>query len=306
MTKILVAGGTGFIGSEIVRALSETAENEVVVLGRSSNKMESLFPGLKIEHRQGDVTNPQTLVGKLKDIDVVINCVQFPNHPVQNKSKGYTYEKYDGEGTQNLCAEINRSQVKRVIYISGAGTSPDKPEPWFKAKVKAEAAVIGTGREYVILRPSWVYGPEDHSMNKFIAFGNYLPAMPVIGDGKYLVTPVFVKDLAQVCARAVTLPISAHETVDVGGPETLSMNEIQEKVLKVLGKTKPLMHQPLWFMKIAGGIMSAVLPTPPLSAEAVEFVTMNNPVDGRRAEKIFDFKFTNLESALHSYIEKQE
>jgi uncharacterized protein YbjT (DUF2867 family) len=302
--KILVAGGTGFIGSEIVDALSKESANEIVVLGRDPNKIRQVFSKLKVEPRQGDVTHPETLKGKFSDIDVVIQCIQFPNQPVQNKAKGYTYEKYDGEGTENLCAEIKKSNVKRIIYLSGAGTSPDRPEPWFKAKVRAEKAVKDTGKDYVILRPSWVFGPGDHSMNKFIAFGKFLPVMPVIGDGQYRVTPVFVTDLAAVCVKALREPSVAHETIDMGGPETLTMNQIQEKVLKVLDKKKSLVHQPIWLMKTAGSVMSSILPSPPLSAEAIDFVTMDIPVDGSRAEKIFGIKFSDLESALKTYVEE--
>jgi nucleoside-diphosphate-sugar epimerase len=287
--RILIAGGTGFIGSEIAKAISAEKNHELIILSRVSDRI-------------GDVTKAETLKKKFDDIDIVIHCVQFPNHPVQNPAKGYTYEKYDAEGTENICYELKNTKVQRIIYISGAGTDSLRQEPWFKAKVRAEKAVKETGKEYIILRPSWVYGPHDRSMNKFIEFAKNLPMMPVIGDGKSRVSPVFVKDLAQLCLRAITTPPKAHETLDVGGPEVLTMNDIQRLVLKLLGKNKPLVHQPLWLMKIAGSVMEKVLPTPPLSAEAVDFVNMDIPVDGGPAEKIFNYKMKSLEEALKSYL----
>jgi len=294
--KILIAGGTGFIGSEIVKAILIENKHQVIVLSRDPKKV-------KVgEGRLGDVTRIETLKNKFGDIDVVIQCVQFPNHPVQNSSKGYTYEKYDAEGTENICYNVKDSKVQRIIYISGAGTDSLRQEPWFKAKVRAEKAVKETGKEFVILRPSWVYGPNDKSLNRFIDFAKHLPLMPVIGDGKSRVSPVFVQDLAQLCLRAITVPPNAHETLDVGGPQVLTMNEVQRLVLKLLGKNKPLVHQPLWLMKIAGSMMTKILPNPPLSAEAIDFVNMDIPVDGRPVENLFNYEMKSLEDALKSYI----
>jgi len=288
--KILIAGGTGFIGSEIARIIAQDGHHQIIILSRNQG-------------RAGDITKVETLKNKFDDIDVVIQCVQFPGHPVQNLSKGYTYEKYDAEGTENLCYVIKNTAVKRIIYISGAGTDSLRQEPWFKAKVRAEKAVKETGKEYVIFRPSWVYGPNDRSMNRFIEFGKHLPLMPVIGDGQSRVAPVFVSDLAELCFRAITTPPNAHETIDVGGPEILTMNEVQKLVLKLLGKNKPLVHQPIWLMKIAGSMMTKVLSHPPLSAEAVDFVNMDIPVDGKPAEKLFDYKLKSVENALKSYLQ---
>jgi uncharacterized protein YbjT (DUF2867 family) len=96
--KILIAGGSGFIGKSIVQALLDHhPEHTPVVLSRNPEKL-----GLRVEARKGDVTKRESLAHVLDGIDAVIHAVQFPNHPVQNPSKGYTYEKYDAEGTENF------------------------------------------------------------------------------------------------------------------------------------------------------------------------------------------------------------
>ncbi|MEO8456685.1 MAG: NAD-dependent epimerase/dehydratase family protein, partial [Chloroflexota bacterium] len=96
---ILVAGGTGFVGAGIVRELARRGK-QVAVLSRHPDP--TRFPGLNVEFRQGDVTQPETLTAVMQGIDAVVGCQQFPNSPIENPGKGYTFEKIDAEGTENL------------------------------------------------------------------------------------------------------------------------------------------------------------------------------------------------------------
>lgn len=298
--KIVVSGGTGFIGSAIVRELLRQKTFEVTVMSRNSTKIKELF-GDHVHARPGDVTRPETLETALQGHEAVIQCIQFPNHPVQNPRLGYTYEKVDAEGTENLCEAIKKTKINRVVYISGAGTDPHRPEPWFRAKVRAEAAVKNLGRDFVILRPSWVYGPGDRSLNRFVQFAKILPFVPVIGNGLSRVSPLFIEDLARVCVKALTYSTAKNKIIDIGGPHIMTMNEVQQTVLDVLGKRKPLFHQPVGLMKIVGSV-AEFLPKPPLSREAIAFITMDIPVDCKTAEKIFDMRFTSLRDALMGYL----
>ena len=116
--------------------------------------------------------------------------------------------------------------VKRIVYLSGAGTRGGRAEPWFRAKWTAEEAIRGSGLEYVILRPSWIYGKHDRSLNKFVAFVRYLPVVPVIGDGKARVQPALVDDIGRVAALAVDESAATNREFELGGPRALSMDAI--------------------------------------------------------------------------------
>ncbi len=291
--KILIAGGTGFIGSAVAKKLSQSG-NHISILSRRHQdpNCQNLVTG--------DITKPNSLAEIKWNFDVIIMCVQFPNHPVENPKKGFTYEKVDGEGTENLCRAIAGKNVKRLIYISGAGTGPDKKENWFRAKWRAESAVKKTGIDYVILRPSWVYGPGDRSMTKFIQF-THLPVMPVIGNGKNRVSPVFIDDLAEVISESVTSEKARNKVIDVGGPRVMTMNEIQQAVLNYKNKRRILLHQPIWLMKTIGTVLNATLKNPPLSSSAVDFINMDNASDSKAVEKTFDIKMRPLEIGLKSF-----
>jgi NADH dehydrogenase len=232
---------------------------------------------------------------------VVISTVQFPNHPVENPRKGYTYMAVDGEGTERLVSAAKAAGVRRFVYLSGAGTRPGQTAPWFLAKLRAEKAIRESGIPYTIFRPSWVYGPEDRSLNKFVTFARMLPFIPVIGNGRTEVQPVFVADLAEAVAMSVTMEKAAGNVYEIGGPQALTMDEIIRTMLRSMGKRRPLLHSPAGLMKLATWPLT-LLPTPPLSPSAVDFVLMEEPVDNTALLQDFALQLTPLGKGL-SYLQ---
>src|SRR4051812_10611033 len=178
--RVLIAGAAGFIGRYTVEALRRRGGHTLIGLSRRPR------PSLNgaMEWRQGDVTDPASLERATRDVDCVIQSIQFPNHPMEDPRKGWTYLQVDGAGTCSMVEACVRNGVKRFIYVGGAGTRAGRTERWFRAKWIAEEAVRGSGMEWVILQPSWVYGPDDHSLNRMAAFTRLLPFVPVIGDGQ--------------------------------------------------------------------------------------------------------------------------
>ena len=306
--KILVAGGSGFIGSTIVTELWK-AEKPVTVMSRHTPQARQRLRGIEVDYIKGDIRDPKTLPKALRGVETVICCVQFPNHPVENPLKGYTYKKFDGEGTRNLVAAAKEAGVKRFIYLSGAGVREGRPnlahEPWFRAKITAERAIVDSGIPYTIFRPSWVYGREDRSLNKFISFARSLPFVPVIGNGRNRVQPLFIIDLARVVTSALENPKAINRVYELGGPQILTMNEIVATILEVLEKRKRIVHQPKWLMKLASLPMK-ILPAPPLSPQAIDFITMEELVDNSRVLEDFDVKLTPLKKALATYLNPAE
>ena len=296
--QVLVAGGTGFIGRHVVDELAGRAKFDLRVMTRDPEKARRRSG---VEYVRGDVAEPATLAAATRGIEAVVHCVQFPNHPVENPRRGWTYEEVDGDGTERMVAASVANGVRRFVYLSGAGVRPGRTEPWFRAKERAERAVTNSGMEYVIIRPSWIYGPEDRSLNKFVAFTKYLPVVPVIGSGQERVQPVSVFDVAVVVADAVDNPRATNRVFELGSREPLSMDEILRTVQKVLGKRRPLLHQPAWLVKIPASLLQYV-PNAPLSPGAIDFITSDERVDPSAAERVFGVEFTPLETGLRAYL----
>lgn len=301
---ILVAGGTGFVGSAIVEELLRRGL-PVAVLGRDEARIRRKF-GDRVVPRIGDVGNEAQLVTAFQGIETVINAVQFPNNPIEDPSKGYTFEQVDYIGTTNQVDAAKTAGVKRFVYVSGVGAAPTVEQHWFRFKWLAEQHVMLSGLEWTIVRPTWVYGPGDHSLNKIVGFGKFLPFIPLFSDGKQDMQPVFIDDLARVIADAATLPEGANELFEVGGPQVMSMNEVINTSLEVQGKKRPILHQPVIVGKALGTIASFLpVAKKQLSSDAVEFIIQPAVADNLNAAVRLKPKFTLLRDGMASYMAKK-
>jgi NADH dehydrogenase len=301
---IVVVGGTGFIGTAIVRELAGRGER-VVVMSHAVTAPVIRLGGSTIEVRQGDVRDGPALARALAGADTVIGAAQFHGFPNENGREGLTFENIDHKGTENLVAAALEVGAKSYVYISGAGAAPGARQPWFRAKWGAETAVRHSGLRFAIFRPSWVYGPEDNALNQYVKFiKSALPVVPVIGNGRQRLQPVFVADVAKAVAESVVGDGPASGVYEIGGPEVLSLDEIIRTVERTLGKPKPLVHTPVWLMKVLFSPKALIPALPiPLGSAGLEFATMDAVADNSALLATFPgLRLTPLEDGLNSYL----
>jgi uncharacterized protein YbjT (DUF2867 family) len=296
--RIVVTGGTGFIGREVVELLRETGDDEVVVTTRHPDQDPW---GGRVRLVQAFAGDHVSLGKAFMGADVVVHAIQFPNHPVEDPSKGRTYLEVDGRGTTLAAQTAKKLGVRRFVYLSGAGAGQGRPQPWFQAKDMAEAAIANTGMEHVFLRPSWIYGPRDRSMNRFVSFCRHLPVVPVIGNGKTPVFPVYVKDVARCVVESARREDATARKLDLGGPQRMTMDEVIRAIQDVLGRRRPLLHHPVGLMKVLVLPMK-VMPEPMLSPSAIDFITQEVELDPRPAMDYFGFPFRPLADGLREYL----
>lgn len=274
---ILVAGGTGFLGRAIVAALRHDG-HEVRVLSRGAR---NLWPDDRgVTTVEGDVRDAATLGDAVAGCDTVVVAVQFPGHPVEVPKKGLTYDEFDRKGTENLVAAAKKAGVARIVYLSGVNVGQGRTEEWFVAKDRAEAAVTGSGMTWTVVRPSWVYGPRDKTLNKFATFARTLPFVPLPGPGTAKVQPVHVDDVALTVARSLVTPAAENQVVEIGGPQLLSFRQIVRVMLDVMGKRRLVLPAPTPFVKMGSALLYR-LPGRVLSPRAVDFVNVDGPADNR-------------------------
>ncbi len=292
--NVIVAGGTGFIGSAVAKRLLG-AGHRVAIFSRRPRPALAHLP-----HVAADITDRASLRGKLGGFDVVVDAAQFPNSPIENPKKGWTFERVDLGGTKNLVDEARSAGVRHYIDLSGVGAAPNARFHWFRFKWEEEQYIAQSGLGYTVFRPSWVYGPGDNSLNRFLAFARFLPFVPVIGDGKTRVNPVFVDDVAAHVVAAVERgPMNA--VFEIGGPDVLTMDEVIRTALRVAGKRRFLLHQPAPLMKAAAAVVQH-LPGRPLTPDAIDFITQDAVADIGPLREAFGLELTPLERALATYL----
>jgi NADH dehydrogenase len=295
---ILVTGGTGFVGAAAVRELARRS-GAVAVLGRSAEKIARRFSGLEVEPRAADVRDAASLREAFRHAEAVIDCVQFPNSPIENRRKGWTFEQVDYHGTLNQVLAAKACGVRRYVYVSGVGAAPDARRHWFRFKWLAEEAVRSSGVPHVIIRPTWVYGPEDAALNRFLGLARRLQFVPMFGDGQQQMQPLFIDDLARVLADA--LERGDGETFEAGGPERMSMDEVLRVALEIAGVRRPILHAPVAVGKLAATFLR-LLPGPPLTPDAIDFITTPAVADNTALQRVFAPRLTPLREGLASYL----
>lgn len=300
--KVFVAGGTGLLGRAITTALLD-AGHEVLVGSRSNPAKDPL--DARATWRAMDVREPAAVAAALAGADAVVDAVQFPNSPIENPRKGHTFEAIDLEGTKNLVDAARATGVGAFIGISGVGAAESAKYHWLRYKWEEERHIEASGVPYTILRGSWIYGPRDVSLNRFMGFARVLPFVPVIGNGKTRINPLFIGDLAAHVAAAVERSDLRGNIFEIGGPDTLTMDEVIRTALRVSGKKRFLLHQPAGLMKLVAGVVQFA-PGRPLTPDAIDFITMDGVADTGPLRQAFGLRLTPLEEGLGSYMRKAD
>jgi NADH dehydrogenase len=133
-----------------------------------------------------------------------------------------------------------------------------------------------------------------------VRFHRWLPFVPVIGDGRQRLQPVFVEDVAEALAQAAAAE-GPTGTFEIGGPEVMDMNDVLATMMDVRGRRKPLVHVPIVLPKLAGFFLQ-VLPKPPFTPAAVDFVTGDALADTGPLLRAFDLRLTPLREGLRTYL----
>jgi NADH dehydrogenase len=297
--KVVVAGGTGFLGRHISRSLMDGG-HEVTVMGRDPNKVSRIPQLAGANATRGDVTDPASLRGTTEGADAVVFSVGFPNYPIEQPRKGLTFDRFDRQGTENLLAEAQRSGVERFFYLSGAAVDPDSDKSWYRAKGRAEEAIKTGGISYAILRPSWAYGPEDKALNKFVSIARFSPIVPKPGVKKQRVQPVYCGDIALAAQRIFERDDAWDRTLEIGGP-VMTMDEIVRTMLDVMGKRRLVVPVPAPLLKLLTAPLN-VLPTPPMNPGGIDFAVQEGLVDTTEMEQVLDVHPITLRQGLSHYL----
>jgi NADH dehydrogenase len=146
-----------------------------------------------------------------------------------------------------------------------------------------------------------VFGPGDHALNKLVGFTNLLPFLPLFGNGKQLMQPVYVDDVGRAAADLATKPDVTGQVYEIGGPQRMSMNEVLQTALSVKGRKRFILHNPVFVGKAMGTVFG-MTPFAPLTADAVEFILQPAVADMTALDAKVPTKHTPLREGLETYM----
>ncbi len=272
---ILVTGASGYLGSHITRRLAEAGQAvRALVRSRAWAEAEGRLAGLNVEWVEGDVTRPETLRDAVQGAEAVIHTVA-----IAIEKGGRRYEDINYQGTVNVVDAAKAAGVKRFIHISQLGADSKLPYRFLASKGKAQEHVAASGLAWTALRPSVMWGPEDEFANSFARLIPLTPIFfPIIGDGQARFQPVWVEDVVTAVVKSLDDASTIGQAFDVGGPEVLTILDIERRTLKALGAGRVMIPFPIPLLRIPVMLMGLVFPAPPVTTSLLDLLKVDNTV----------------------------
>lgn len=293
--RIFLTGGPGFVGREVVRQLCG-AGHRVRCLVRDIERAKRALPAM-VDLHLGDLTDPPSLVAGVKECQAVVHLVAV----IIEKGRS-TFERIHVQGTENLLRAAAEAGIRRFVHMSALGSRPNAASRYHQTKYQAEQAVIQSGLDWTIFRPSVIFGPGDQFVNLLARIIQSAPIIPVIGEGECRIQPISVRDVASCFALAIGNSLSYRKVYELGGPERLTYNQIYQIISGVLQKKKKAIHIPIPLIKPGALISEWLLPKPPITREQLIMLQEDNVCDSTDAVHDFGLELLSFEDGIREFL----
>jgi len=228
MNRVLLAGATGHLGQYILTELLDRGIETRAIVRRLATERED---NKNLEILKAEVTDPQSLVGSCRDIDVVISTVG-----ITRQKEGLTYMDVDFQANLNLLEEARRSGVKKFVYVSVFNGDKMRRLRICDAKERFIEVLKGSGLEYCVIRPNGYFS----DIGEFFKMAQK-GRVYLFGNGQHRINPIHGGDLAQVCVDAIAAP---QREIAVGGPQTFTYEQIAKLAFFIAGNKEKITHIP--------------------------------------------------------------
>lgn len=293
---VLVTGGSGFVGNQVVSELIARGHRVRCLLRPGSEK--KLAALNQVEVAPGDVMHPDTVAEAVRNCDAVIHLVgiirEFPG-------RGVTFERLHCDATAHVVEAAKAAGAHRYLHMSALGARPEPANPYHTTNYRADEYVMGSGLTYTIFRPSIIYGPADQSINLFVRQIRRYRVVPIIGDGLYELQPVPVWTVAQAYALALEKPATENRLYDVGGPEPLSFNAVIDTLAQVLNRWVYKMHLSAATMRRVAGCLGRYAWFP-LTPGQIEMLLEGSTCDPTAFYQDFGLEPVSFQDGLARYL----
>lgn len=287
--KIFLTGATGFVGRNVLkRLLLDGHEVCILLRPRKSPLIDLGFAGeVPIEkktmhHVFGDVVTGSGLDKGILGCNAVIHLVGIIVEKGIN-----TFEAVHHVGTRNVVEAAKRAGVTRFIHMSAIGVRKNGVAEYQRSKWRGEEEVRRSGIAYCIIRPSLIFGPGDGFVTQMMGLMKKAPLFrPVPGKGTPKFRPIFVNDVAFCFARALTENAATNTTVELGGPNEMTLDEVLAEIARCAGVSKPVVHIPMPLMFL-GAVLARMLPNPPVTADQLRMLAEGSTCEIGAMKRIF-------------------
>ncbi len=282
--KVLITGGTGFVGKHLVRALLSEG-TEVHLLVRDEKKAVRMFGSDVVVHRV-DFYSKKSLSDAFagSGARVLIHLIGIL---FEVPSRGITFERVHFEIAKNLYEVAREMGIRKIVHMSALGTSDNSPSKYHRTKRMAEKLLMESGLNYVILRPSLILGPEQKLFKDMDRITRILPVVALPGGGGYLFQPVSVRDVADSFVGAVKKRKWDRKILSLCGPQRVSFRKLLEDTFGLLGRKVLMVPLPKKVMFWTARAVETLIQPPPFSSDQMLMMWKDN-ICGLDPEEIPD------------------
>jgi uncharacterized protein YbjT (DUF2867 family) len=259
--KIFLTGATGFVGRHMLRRLLDEGHTVRALVRDPERACELAQSG--VELTAGDVVSGAGLDEGVRGCEAVIHLVGIIVEKDTN-----TFERVHHGGTRNVVEAAKRADIRRFVQMSALGVRADGVAAYQTTKWRGEEEVRQSGISYCILRPSLIFGPGDGFVTQMMGMMRSAPLFrPVPGNGSPKFRPIFIDDVTACFARALTADAATNQTIELGGADELTLNEVLREIARCAGVRKPAVHIPMPFMLAGAFLMQSMLTDPPVTVD---------------------------------------
>ena len=276
--KVLIFGGSGQIGRNLIRKL--TKNNYIVTVVTRNIHQKSYIIKTQanagyIDIVEANIFDESKIRNLFKKTDICINLI------------GILFEKKGGNTFKNihsifpsllakLCKEYN---LKHFIHLSALGINDAIDSDYAKSKLEGEANVLKNFPLATILRPSIVYSVDDNFTTNFMTLLNRLPIFPLYYEGKTKFAPIHCSDLTDTINYVISKNIYS-KIIECVGPEIISFKELLQKLLNLINKKRILIPLPLPLAQFSARFFE-ILPNPLLTRDQLRLLKYDNISSGK-------------------------
>ncbi|MBG0783748.1 MAG: NmrA family NAD(P)-binding protein [Anaerolineaceae bacterium] len=296
---ILITGGTGFIGNLLIRHLSSLGY-PIKLLIRPSKTTPNLPKGLPLDVAVAGFNDEKGLRAAMKDVDIIYHLAG-----AETQGRLAQLTEVDIQGTQALVRAAAQARISRFFYLSHLGADRASAFPLFKAKAIAEHHIMNSGIPYTIFRSGMVYGEGDHFTTSLAVLMKMSPFFVLLpNEGASLLQPIWIEDLVTVLAWSLDMPETLNQTVEIGGPEYLSLKQICSLILDAIQIKRHFINTSPLFLNVLTELMEMVKPNFPTTVFWMDYLAGNRTTNVDVLPRMFNLLPAKMSQRL-GYLEGQ-
>lgn len=228
--KLLILGGTGFVGHQLLPRLSQAGYSlTVLTRNRAQHRELALIPRLRLCN--GDVHDPEALAAHMAGQDAVINLVG-----ILNESGDNSFQKVHVELTEKVISACQSTGVDRLLQLSALKAGQGLSE-YLKSRGRAEQRIKSSRLAWTILQSSVMFGAGGGLVARFSALLRMTPVLPLPRPGSRM-APVFVDDVTDAVVRCLNKSSTRQRTLELYGPQAWTLIEIVRMIARAMGKRR--------------------------------------------------------------------